>query len=416
MRIPDSFTRRNYLRALNRTKNDLAEIQYQLATQSKVNKPSDNPLSNSRIMRLQSQLKSINTYRTNISYGKSMLDSTISALDGMQSEVENIVVELTKLNSPVVDNTLESFATFIEGTIKNLVELANTDFNGQYNFGGTENGSKPFTYNETNDKVIQNVQHIGGDKEVRISKGIKQKFNISGKEVFQSVAKQTGNLNSESNPGDVQSASSKIYDAQGNEYTLNTIYTKTADNTYSLKYTIVDKDSNEIKNETLSDIKFNSQTGNFESINGDPFGEIHIEMPDNKIDFVIDVSKLQEKSSATNIKTALSQKANIFDVLISIKQGLKEGKKPTAEQVQMVKDFNQHLLNKLSKAGGIQNKLDSVETVLNSRELEVTQLLSAEKDVDVAKALVDLQTKQYTLDLTYKISSMILPKSLMDYL
>ncbi len=416
MRIPDSFTQRNYLRSLNRTKSSLAEIQYQIATQSKVNKPSDNPLSNSRIMRLQNQLKSLNTYRTNISYGKSMLDSTITSLDGMQSEMVNVVEELTKLNSPIVDNSLESFATFIDGSIKILVDLANTDFNGQYSFGGAENGSKPFTYDEANDRVVVNVDHIGGDKEVRISRGIKQKFNISGKELFQSVSQQTGNLDSNSAIGDEQTTSSKIYDAKGNEYTLNMTYTKTDDNTYDLNYTIVDSNSNTIKDETVTDIKFNEENGKFESLGDDTFGEIHVEMPNNKIDFVIDITKVKEKDAPSNLNSSLSQKADIFNILIAIKNDLREGKKPTAEQIQMVNDFNQRLLDKISKAGGIYNKLTSTETILNNRELEVTELLSAEKDVDVAKALIDLETKQYTLDLTYKISSMILPKSLMDYL
>ena len=416
MRIPDSFTQRNYLRSLNRTKSSLAEIQYQIATQSKVNKPSDNPLSNSRIMRLQNQLKTINTYRTNISYGKSMVDNTITSLDSMQTEVQNVIVELTKLNSPVVDNTLESFASYIDGSIKILVDLANTDFNGQYSFGGAENGTKPFTYDEGNGKVAVNADHIGGDKEVRISRGIKQKFNISGKELFQSVSNQSGNLNSNTNVGDAQTTSSKVYDAEGNEYTLNMTYTKTADNTYDLNYKVVDAGSNTIKDETVSDVKFNSETGKFETVGTDTFGEIHVEIPNNKIDFVIDITKIKEDDAATNLKSNLSQKADIFSVLIAIKDGLKEGKKPTADQIKMVNDFNQHVLDKLSKAGGISNKLDSTEAVLNNRQLEVTDLLSAEKDVDVAKALIDLETKQYTLDLTYKISSMILPKSLMDYL
>ncbi len=416
MRIPDSFTQRNYLRSLNRTKSSLAEIQYQIATQSKVNKPSDNPLSNSRIMRLQNQLKTINTYRTNISYGKSMIDNTITSLDSMQTEIQNVIVELTKLNSPIVDNTLESFASSIDGSIKVLVDLANTDFNGQYSFGGSESGTKPFSYDEANGRVVVNSDHIGGDKEVRISRGIKQKFNISGKEIFQSVSEQSGNLNSNSNVGDAQTTSSKIYDAKGNEYTLNMTYTKTADNTYDLNYTVVDADSNTIKDETVSDVKFNSETGKFETIGSDTFGEIHVEVPNNKIDFVIDISKVKEEDSATNLKSNLSQKADIFNTLIAIRDGLKEGKKPTAEQIKMVNDFNQHVLDKLSKAGGISNKLDSTEAVLENRELEVTDLLSAEKDVDMGKALIDLQTKQYTLDLTYKISSMILPKSLMDYL
>ncbi len=416
MRIPDSYTQRNYLRSLNRTKSSLAEIQYQIATQSKVNKPSDNPLSNSRIMRLQNQLKTINTYRTNISYGKSMIDDTITSLDSMQTEIQNVIVELTKLNSPVVDNTLESFVSSIDGSIKVLIDLANTDFNGQYSFGGSESGTKPFSYDEASGRVVVNSDHIGGDKEVRISRGIKQKFNISGKEVFQSVSKQSGNLNSNSNVGDTQTTSSKVYDAKGNEYTLNMTYTKTADNTYDLNYTVVDADSNTIKDETVSDVKFNSETGKFETIGSDTFGEIHVEIPNKKIDFVIDISKVKEEDSATNLKSTLSQKADIFNTLIAIRDGLKEGEKPTAEQIKIVNDFNQHILNKLSKAGEISNKLDSTESVLENRELEITDLLSAEKDVDMGKALIELQTKQYSLDLTYKISSMILPQSLMDYL
>ena len=416
MRIPDSFTQRNYLRSLNRTKSSLAEIQYQIATQSKVNKPSDNPLSNSRIMRLQSQLQSLNTYRTNINYGQSMVDNTITSLESMQNEIQNVSVEITKLNSPIVDNTLESFAASIDGSIKILLDLANTDFNGQYSFGGAENGTKPFSYDEANGKVVVNAKHIGGNKKVRISSGIKQKFNISGKQLFQSVSKQTGNLDSSSAVGDEQTTSTKIYDAKGNEYTLNMTYTKTADNTYDLNYKIIDADSNTIKDETVTNVKFNSETGEFESIGNDTFGEIHIEIPANRIDFIIDIQKVREKDSATNLNNKLSQKADIFNTLIAIRDGLNEGKKPTAEQVKMVNDFNQHLLNELSKAGEIANKLDSTEEVLNNRELEITELLSAEKDVDVAKALIDLETKQYTLDLTYKISSMILPKSLMDYL
>ena len=82
----------------------------------------------------------------------------------------------------------------------------------------------------------------------------------------------------------------------------------------------------------------------------------------------------------------------------------------------MVTDFNQHVLNSLSEAGGIANKLTATHDVLISREIEVATLLSAEKDVDVAKALMDLESTQYALDVGYRISSMILPKSLLDYL
>ncbi len=416
MRVPDTILQSNFLRTLTRNKSSLAEIQYQLTTQSKVNRPSDNPLSNSRILRLQNQLSSIYTYKSNITYGSSMIDDSILSIESMQEEVQNILVELTKLNSDAVNNDLTPFAEGIDASLNILLELANSDFNGQYNFAGTESGTKPFYYDEANKRVIVNPTSIGGDKYVKISSSITQKFNINGKDLFQSVFSQTGNLDSSAGIGVAQPTSTSIYDAEGNEYTLNMNYTMTDTNTYEMTYSIVDSDSNVIQTDTINDIKFNSETGKFESVDGSSIGEIHIENSANKIDFVIDPNSLKESDSAANLTGSLNQKADIFNTLIAIREKLLAGEKPTAEQSQMVADFNKHLLNELSSAGTISNKLDSTEAILLNREIEVTDLLSMEKDVDVARALLDLENAQYVLDLSYKISSMILPSSLLDYM
>ena len=139
MRVPDTLLQTNFMRNVSKNRSKLAEIQFQLTTQSKVNKPSDNPLSNSRIMRLQNQLSSINTYKTNITYGQSMIDDSILSMESIQDNVQNAIIELTKLNSGTVSaDELETFAQSIDGTLEILVDLANTSFNGQYNFGGTE--------------------------------------------------------------------------------------------------------------------------------------------------------------------------------------------------------------------------------------------------------------------------------------
>lgn len=416
MRVPDTILQSNFLRTLTRNKSSLAEIQYQIATQSKVNKPSDNPLSNSRILRLQNQLNSINTYKSNINYGSSMIDDSILSMESMQDEVKNILVELTKLNSDAINNDLTPFAESIDASLNILLELANSDFNGQYNFAGTESDQKPFTYDEVNKRVIVNGSSIGGDKYVKISSSITQKFNVSGKDLFQSVYSQTGNLDSTVAVGATQSGSSTIFDAEGNEYTLNMNYTKTDSNTYEMNYSILDSDSNVIQTETISNVKFNPDTGKFESIDGSSVSEIHVENSDNKIDFVIDLESLKETDSASNLTGSLSQKADIFNTLIAIREKLLNGEKPTAEQTKIVEEFNKHLLNELSSAGTISNKLESTNAILQNREIEVTDLLSKEKDVDVAKALLDLENAQYVLDLSYKISSMILPSSLMDYM
>ena len=48
----------------------------------------------------------------------------------------------------------------------------------------------------------------------------------------------------------------------------------TSANTYELNYTVLDSDSNIIKDETVGDIKFDPDSGEFISIGSDTFGEI----------------------------------------------------------------------------------------------------------------------------------------------
>jgi len=128
MRVPDSLLQNNYMNNLNKTRNSLANIQTQLTTQSKVNKPSDNPLSNSRIMRMQDQLTSINTYKSNVSYSRSIIDDSILSMESMSDEIQNIQGQLTQLNSAVVNGDLSSFADSIDSSLEILLDLANSEF------------------------------------------------------------------------------------------------------------------------------------------------------------------------------------------------------------------------------------------------------------------------------------------------
>lgn len=416
MRIPDSLLQNNFLFHLNRNRKNISDIQTQLATQSQVNKPSDNPLGNARIMRMQEQLNSIYSYQNNIKYAGLVLDDSTLSMQAMQDEILKVQLQLTQLNSAVVDDNLQPFADSIDSSIAILLELANSDFDGQYNFGGTDNGIKPFYYDEANKRVVANSSNMGGDRLVKISSGITQKFNITGKELFQSVYSQTGNLDSNAAVGSVQNNTSTVYDAEGNKYTFNVSYTKTAENTYALNYSILDSNSNEIENKTISDVKFNAESGKFESIDGDSLGEIQIQNFDNKIDFIMDLNAFTEKDAASSINSKLSQNADIFNTLIGIREKLLSGEKPTPDQVDIVNKFNKHILNKLSMAGGISNKLQATEQILTHREMDALEIISLEKDIDFGKAIYELETAQFSLDASYRISAMILPKSLLDYL
>lgn len=294
MRVTDTLLHNSFLFNMNRSKRALHETQVQLATQSKINKPSDSPLGSSRVMRLQTQLGRIGTYNGNISNSLAFIENSISSMEGMQSEIQKVLVDLTSANNATVDDSLDTFASKIDLAISSIMDFANAEFDGRYLFGGTDNSQKPFGYNAAGDAIETKSSSIDGKQNVRISDNIKQKINISGKELFEDT--------------------------------------------------------------------------------------------------------------------------DIFNTLITVRDNLENGIRPTQAEIDKLNNFNDVLLNKMSDAGNITNRLNDTSEMLINQEMQLSLLLSEEKDIDVAEAVMDLQTQQYNLDLSYKISSAILPKSLLDYL
>ncbi len=415
MRVPDGFLQFSFLRNLNNARDRIAFIQERITTQNKVNKPSDSPLANARIMRLKNQIRNNESFANNIENSVSLLDSSIVAMEGIQSETQKILVEFAKMNNSTVDEDLDVFASNVDAALKTIIDLANSQYNNMYNFGGTNHSAKPFSLSADGKSVTVNGD-LGGVQKIRLSNNVFQKINITGKELFLPVLEQSGNLNSSAAVGSVQQSSEKIYDADGNEYTITVSYTKTADNTYDLSYEIVDSDSNVVDSSTVNDLVFDSTSGKLVSVDGGDPSDLMVELSDPKINLVIDFDKMMEKAEDTSIVNSLSQKANIFNTLLSIKEKLRNGERPNAIQTQIVEEFNNHVLDKLSEAGNITNRLNDTLDLLQNQKFELLKLLSVENDVDMAQELIDLESAQFSLDSSYKISSMILPKSLLDYL
>jgi flagellin-like hook-associated protein FlgL len=107
---------------------------------------------------------------------------------------------------------------------------------------------------------------------------------------------------------------------------------------------------------------------------------------------------------------------DIFNKLIDIRDNLKNGIKPTTEDVKIIEDFSASVRNHLSEVGNVSNKLESSQEILKNQILTVEELISKESEVDLAAATIDLQNYDYSLQLSYKMSSMFLTRSLLDYI
>ena len=265
MRISDSMLQSNFLSNLNNSKEKMQKLQTEVASNNKVNNPSDSPSGAAKIMR----------FKANVSQTKDFM------------EIQN----------PRNDSNLNSFADQIDASLNIILESANTEFNGQNIFGGTDDSKSPYGFTADKSAIELKVSDVSGNRKVKISKNITQKINVNGSDLF-------GNVDG----------------------------------------------------------------------------------------------------------------TDIFNKFIEIRDNLKNGIKPTDDDVKAIKDFSTLVRNHLSEAGNVSNKLEASSEILSNQVLTLEGLISKESEVDLAAAMIDLQNYDYSLQLSYKMSSMFLAKSILDYI
>ncbi|MDP3684738.1 MAG: flagellin, partial [Ignavibacteria bacterium] len=137
---------------------------------------------------------------------------------------------------------------------------------------------------------------------------------------------------------------------------------------------------------------------------------------DKKIDFQFNMASLSEKSGVSAITLSANQKTDIFNTLLTIKENLKLGIKPTVDQRKTLENFNKHILSKIAEAGNVSNQFTDVSDQITQQKMILMNLVSNEKDVDVAKAIMEMQAEDNSLQMAYKMSAMMLPQSILNYL
>ena len=414
MRITDRQINDSYLYNLRNNTTEVRKLQTKLATGKKINSPSDNPLSSSRLIKLNGQLDKLHTYKSNTDYGLSFVQNTTTAMNNIESEVSGLLVSFSEMNNAANSN-LDEYSNKLDSVFESILQTANSKYNGRYLFGGTDHSTVPFEYNSSTGMVDIKSSAPGGTQKIRISKNLEQKINTTGEELFVPEIKLGGKLSLSMASGDSAVQSMKIFNADGNEYNFSVTTTKSADDEFDITYSIKNDAGTEVYNNSQS-LKFSNLSGMLQEVDGALPQKLMVDVSDNKIQFQINLNDLKESTDTTSLYHSGNEGVNVLNTIASVKEALKSGTKPNAKQFDILKDFQNHLLGKIADAGNTMNNLDNTTTMLDEQDVEVRDLISRENDVDVASAIIELQDRQYNLDLSYKISSMILPKSLLDYL
>ena len=149
-------------------------IQERIVTGKRINRASDDPIGIGEVLNYRKTIASLDQYEDNISKAKMHIDTTEQILD-------TVTQLLTEAKDIASDPNVEMRDTFAEqvDTIRNQVlQMANSQINGNYMFAGNQTDTQPFDSAGT-------YSGDTGDKSFLIGDGIEIGLEADGSRVFQ---------------------------------------------------------------------------------------------------------------------------------------------------------------------------------------------------------------------------------------
>ncbi len=179
--------------ALNLHSKAITLLQEQASTGNRVNRASDNPSEAYRILGLNSQERSLQSYQESVTelIGNLEISSTIIA--DMSSELSSTQTLLTQIVGGVYDTEGQKrIADKINNSLEQLVSLANTKHASQYLFGGNDTGGAPYEVVRENGQIVR-VVYQGSDtsRSINVAPGLSLETYHVGDAVFRSDDRET---------------------------------------------------------------------------------------------------------------------------------------------------------------------------------------------------------------------------------
>jgi len=177
-----------YARALRDVQANLRgsqQLQEQVATGRRVNRPSDDPASMLRILPLRAELRQLEQLASNVQLARETTDLGASALEGA-SELMQRARELTLQanNGTTSVSDLVGLGERIDQLLGQLLGAANTSRAGRFLFGGTLTDAPPFVLEEA--ALGTRVRYAGNQETVHldVAPGVETPLNAPGDDIF----------------------------------------------------------------------------------------------------------------------------------------------------------------------------------------------------------------------------------------
>ncbi len=184
MRVNPDFTP-NILTELYISQSQEQAALEQISTGQLINMPSDNPAGAATLVENLSEQNQTDQFLQNTSSVEGLLqtaDSTLSSL--VESLNQAISLGVQGASSTVSLEDQQQIAQQVQGIQTQVLQLANTSYQGNYIFAGTATTTVPFTANSS---APDGVTYNGNNNtnSVEIAEGRSIQTNLSGAQIFQ---------------------------------------------------------------------------------------------------------------------------------------------------------------------------------------------------------------------------------------
>src|SRR5699024_6539942 len=183
MRVTNSLMSKTYLRNLNRQTSKIQKYQEQLSSLKEVSKPSDDPLTVSKIIDLNNSINQNEKYQNTINDAIDWTNVQDSALGQASKSLGRIrTLMQSAANGTMSPEDRNAVKSDIEGEIGALMDALNTNFGGRYVFSGQHTTTKPFTTSADGD-----IKYHGNDGNLprEVSPGVSVDLLTNGNKLFE---------------------------------------------------------------------------------------------------------------------------------------------------------------------------------------------------------------------------------------
>jgi flagellar hook-associated protein 3 FlgL len=383
-RVPSNLMMSNMARDIMNLQSGIAEMQEQIATGKRINRPSDNPAQAANLISMQESTSKLEQYQRNSLTAESKLGLEEATITGTTDVLNRIRELVLSSNNGVMDQSnRDTVNSEVLLKLDELFDLANTkDNNGDYLFAGSNTQIRPFSRSVP-------VTYSGSDDAQTVAVGLGRQISVSdsGADVFMRIRKGNGDFSvsaSDTNTGTGLISTGSVIDRNTYDATPYRIEFTTAD-----QYNIINADTGTA---IQSGVAYTSRS---------------------KIEFAgINTNIVGSPAAGDSFDIRPSRYQDIFTTISNFSDSLKNPQDTSAERSQFQQKLTEtlleidrsldHLNTVRAKIGNRLNSVDSGREENASITLQLEKSRTGIEDVDIADAVTQLQNKATSLEILQK--------------